>query len=317
MQSLPQYSPQTLTGSSPQADIEELSELNEDMQKLCVQGEEILGGGHDSILPEFSLVQAEMEDIMSQTKQLKRSILCTDTVTESKVLQARARGMIYEYKVRMKVSGLNLVRRPTNLVEWPMFCGTGLPLLPTFLEELESCANYTGIPRFERGKLLFEHCSGRAKDLLSLTDIDRNPDYDTLKKILVTSFGNPEFQMELIMKTQDGVRQIQASDNHMECYRVAQKHLKILKNVSLGGYDLPSKYINILEKKLPMADRKTLFQTGFSHLSKNEKIKKITEKFIEISKFNFVSIIRENRMINPKIIFNPMVPPPTHSKISI
>ena len=223
--------------------IEEMRDINLDIHHLLERGKKVIHSGvPTSLLYHQKEVNAELDKLSTKSMMLRsdlkvQALKCqnrkvTDLPGLRENIELLKRGKKLKSSIRELIltNKLHLERKSPKNISWPLFSGKDLPLLPTFLKEMDHCFDLVGVPIYERGKMLKDKTNGMARQILTLVSDNRNPSYEEIKVTLQKYFGNTDSMMEVVCTGHQDIGPIN-TDNRDNCtiHKIINKHMKFVK----------------------------------------------------------------------------------------
>ena len=268
-----------------QGHLEELEELSLNVEKFNKITKRVIQEGHDGkVKSHRSLASTKFERLSELSRrsrnQFKKearlrfgpsradSIISNPSINRNLALIAELEGLMEKLDEKIESRGLDLIQTgsaPDVKIVWPTFTGSDLPLVHTFLTEIQKLMVDGGIPVSQRGTILAQSVKAEAKTILSNCDLDRNPSFEIQAAVLKDHFGQVGSQMSLLTRLHQSHGKIpmigDESQPVFRIYNLVKGHLKLLRAAKdlqekydqgeLSESPISSGYLNTIESFLP------------------------------------------------------------------
>ena len=264
----------------------------------------------------FSIIDAEA--VIHGNTSMKRNLCLLEEIGD----QLSKMDMI------IKNRGLNLAATPNITIKYPTFNGETLPLIHTFLTEIEDLLIQAGVPLSGRGAVLANSIKGHAKFILRHSFLETNPSFQDQATILRNNFEDSTAQMMMIEKWHRKHGPINMS--HLvtpslpKTYNIVGKHITLIKatkslreNQKNGDNSITHHYLDLIEGLLPRYKRQILCDArGQRKLSTDERFEQLEDTFEKIHAFLSMETIRDYGLGKPESVNNLKLKPPNPFKIN-
>ena len=273
------------TNSVLQGSLEELEELSSNVGKMIKSTEKVLQEGHDGkIKSHKSTISRQFERLSELSRRCRNTfkkeararltahkaaeVIKNPSIARNLDLIKELEQLIDQVDDKIEARGLDLIQNGSTSdikVIWPTFSGSDLPLIHTFLTEIESLMVDSGIPVSRRGTILAQSVKGEAKTILTNCDLSKNPSFESQAAVLLAHFGQTGSQVSLLTRLHQNHGKIPTIGDESQpvfrIYTIVKGHLRLLRAAKdlqekFSKGDLPenpisSCYLNTIEDFLP------------------------------------------------------------------
>ena len=273
------------TDSVLQGSLEELEELSSNVGKLIKSTKKVLQEGHDGkIKSHKSTISRQFERLSELSRRCRNTfkkeararltarkaaeMIMNPSIARNLELIRELEQLIDQVDDKIEARGLDLIQNGSSSdvkVVWPTFSGSDLPLIHTFLTEIESLMVDSGIPVSRRGTILAQSVKGEAKTILTNCDLSKNPSFESQAAVLLAHFGQTGSQVSLLTRLHQNHGKIPTIGDESQpvfrIYTIVKGHLRLLRAAKdlqekFSKGDLPenpisSCYLNTIEDFLP------------------------------------------------------------------
>ena len=315
--------------SALQGILEELDELSAAIDKLNKNTERIISNGHDGkIKSHRNLMNTKFERLCELSRRCRnklkkearsrlgqfqaRELINGQSMTHNLDSVTKMEQILEHLDEKIEARGLDLFQTgaATDIKTiWPTFTGSDLPLVHSFLSEIQTLMIDTGTPVSKRGTILAQSVKNEAKTILANHDfVSKNPSFESQAAVLKDHFGQAGSQMSLLTRLHQGQGEVPAvGDKNQPISRIhnaVKGHLKLLRAArdlqerfdkgEIPENPISSCYLNAVEDFLPRdsVNKLTDIEGYTSTLSTRARFELIISAFKSVQNWSSFMIAR-------------------------